>query len=79
MMDSDKILFEKGCFLPSWIEDTTSQEPKVISEVHTARNKDLATLLSELDDIKKHIEDVRERQWLLARKMQFHYNNLVKE
>ena len=77
MMDSDKILFEKGCFLPAWIDD--EPEKQVISKVHTARNKDLQTLLSELDDIKKHIEDVRERQWLLARQIDFHNNNLVKE
>ena len=77
MADSEKILFDKGCFLPCWIE--AEPEKEVISEVHIARNKDLATLLSELDDIKKHIEDVRERQWLIARQLQFLNNNLVKE
>ncbi len=74
-MDSERLLFEKGCFLPIWAEDTQQS----VSEVHTIRNKDLETLLSELDDIKKHIEDVRQRQWLLAKQMNYYNNNFVKE
>ena len=76
-MDSERLLFEKGCFLPSWAEDV--EEKKVISEVHRTQSKDLQTLLQELDDIKKHIEDVRQRQWDLARRLNFHYNNFVRE
>lgn len=74
MLDSDKYLFEKGCFLPSWVEDNPAKQ-----ETKMLQHKDLATLLSELADIKKHIEDVRERSWVLARKIQFHNNNFVME
>ena len=78
MLDSEKILFEKGCFLPCWAEDIPKEEP-VISKVHTLRNKDLQTLFAELDEIKKHIENIRERQWILAKQIHFYNNNLVKE
>ena len=74
IMDSEKVLFEKGCFLPSWIEETEPEQP--VSKVY---HKDLTTLLAELNDIKRHIEDVRERGWILAQQIQFHNNNFVRE
>lgn len=75
---NEKDLFEKGCFLPSWAEDV-NPEVMPISQVHTARNKDLQTLLTELEDIKGRIQDIHARQWHLARLLHFHENNLVKE
>ncbi len=77
-MDNEKKLFENGCFLPTWQEDVEKEEMP-ISQVYITRNKDLATLLNELGDIKKHIEDVREREWNLAKKLHFHNNDFVKE
>ena len=77
-MDSEKMLFEKGCFLPSWIDDCeTKEEQTPIQRVYDNRNKDLNTLLSELDEINKHIQDVRERQWHLAKMIYFHNNNFA--
>ncbi|MBD5401527.1 hypothetical protein HDR58_01820 [bacterium] len=76
----EKKLFEAGCFLPSWIEDTKPEpEPMPISQVYTRQHKDLQTLLSELAEIKDHIQDVQERQWNLAKMLHFHENNFVKE
>lgn len=78
-MDNEKKLFENGCFLPSWQEDVEAKEQMPISQVYITQNKDLATLLNELSDIKKHIEDVREREWNLAKMLHFHNNDFVKE
>ena len=78
-MDDQKKLFEKGCFLPNWQEDVTPKEQMPISQVYTIRNKDLATLINELSEIKQHIEDVREREWHLAKMLNFHNNDFVKE
>ena len=45
---NEKQIFESGCFLPSWAEDVTTEESP-ISVVYTRQNKDLPTLLKELD------------------------------
>ena len=70
-------MFEKGCFLPSWTEDVQEETPA--PSVYRGEHKDLATLLDELADIKKHIEDVKERQWNLAKAMEFHNHNFARE
>lgn len=75
---NEKQLFESGCFLPCWTEDT-QQEESSIKTVYSKQNKDLQTLLSELDEIKEKIQDIQERQWNLARLIHFHENNLVKD
>ena len=77
-MDSEKIVFEKGCFLPNWLDDEPAEQTPV-SKVHSIRNKDLNTLLDELEGIKQHIQDVKEREWELARLINFHNNGLVRE
>lgn len=74
----EKKLFESGCFLPSWTEDVES-EPMPISQVHVRRNKDLQTLLSELEQIKEHIQEVQAREWHLTRLLHFHENNFVQD
>lgn len=77
-MDNEKELFKKGCFLPNWTEvDTKDEMP--ISKAYETKFKDLNTLLGELAQIKQHIEDVREREWRIARMIHFHDNNFVKE
>lgn len=75
---NERELFEKGCFLPSWVEDTES-EPLPISTVYTRHNKDMQTLLKELDDIKDRIQEIQARQWHLAKLLHFHENELAKE
>ena len=77
-MDTERMLFDKGCFLPSWVEDTPEEEMP-ISQVHITRNKDLQTLQAELEEIKEHIEDVKEREWHLAKLLHFHNNNFARE
>ena len=77
-MDSERMLFEKGCFLPNWLDDET-QEEMPISQIHITRNKDLNTLLEELEGIKQHIQDVKEREWQLAKLLHFHNHGLAKE
>lgn len=76
-MDSERLLFEKGCFLPSWIEFDSNEEK--ISTAYEYRRKDLPTLMSELEQIKLHLEDVRQRGWTLSKLLDFHNNGLVRE
>jgi len=76
VMDEKK-LFESGCFLPCWAEDV-EPEPQ-ISPAYTRQNKDLQTLLKELEEIKNHIQDVQERQWNLAKLLLYNENNFAKE
>ncbi len=78
MTMDEKKMFEAGCFLPSWTEET-ELEAMPISQVYVRRNKDLQTLVGELDQIKEHIQDVQQRQWNLAKLLHFHQNDFVKE
>ena len=55
---NEREMFEKGCFLPSWAEDMT-EEQMPISTVYARHNKDLQTLLQELDDIKDRIQEIQ--------------------
>lgn len=75
---NEKNLFESGCFLPSWAEDIEPEEMP-ISQVYTRQNKDIQTLLNELDEIKNHIQEVQEKQWHLAKLIHFHENNFAKD
>ena len=76
-MDNEKMLFEKGCFLPQWQE--FQPEKREISQAYEPVTKDLNTLLSELNEIEKHIQDVREREWNLAKLMHYHNNGFATE
>lgn len=60
----DKELFENNCSPISWCED----EPKI----YERQNKDLTTLLAELEEIKNRIDDITAREWHLAKLMKFH-------
>lgn len=60
----DKDLFENNCFPISWCEDE--------QKIYERQNKDLTTLLAELEDIKNRIDDITAREWHLAKLMKFH-------
>ena len=68
---NEKELFENLCLSPGWME-TENEVPYV------RQNKDMATLLSELEEIKDHLQDVQERQWHLANMMRFHQEGFNK-
>lgn len=68
---NEKELFENLCLSPGWME-TEKDVPYV------RQNKDMATLLSELEEIKEHLQDVQERQWHLANMMRFHQEGFSK-
>jgi len=79
MKDFDeKKIFEKGCFLPVWGEDTSETKPSNQAQACPNQNKDLNTLLRELDEIKQRIETIREKEWYLAKLLYFHENNFAK-
>lgn len=71
-------LFEAGCFLPAWAEDTKTEELPVLS-AYKNQGKDLETLMGELEQIKESIQEIQARQWNLAKLIDFHRHNLVKE
>lgn len=73
---NDKQLFESGCFSPEWATDT---EQSPISTVYIRKNKDLQTLLKELDGIKDRIQEIQAKQWYLAKLLHFHQNELARE
>ena len=69
---NDKELFDNLCFSPSWQE----KEPEV---PFVRQNKDMATLLAELEEIKDYLQDVKERQLHLANMMRFHQEGFEKQ
>ena len=62
-MKDPKELFEKLCFSPSW-----SELPKA---PYVRQNKDLSTLMDELEEIKNHIEDTKAKLWRISQQQQF--------
>ena len=54
-------------------------EQSPISTFYTRQNKDLQTLLNELDEIKDRIQEIQAKQWHLAKLINFHENELVRE
>ena len=67
-----KEIFESGCFSPVW-----NEVPE--KEVYVPQRKDLTVLLAELEDIKNTIDDIKARQWHLAKLMKFHKEGLAPE
>lgn len=65
-----KEIFENGCFSPGW----TEVEEK---EIYVQQRKDLATLLAELEEIKNSLDDIKAKQWHLAKLMKFHNEGLA--
>lgn len=76
---NEKQLFEAGCFLPSWAEDVQETEQMPISQAYVSQNKDLQTLLSELDEIKDQIQEIKAREWHLTKLLNFYKNDFAKE
>ena len=72
---NDKELFENLCLSPSWQEADDNVEE---SPVYIRQSKDLTTLLSELEEIKEHLQAVKEKEWHLANLMRFHKEGFVK-
>lgn len=68
---NDKDLFENFCLSPGW--QTTEVEKPFIRQ-----SKDMATLLSELEEIKENLHAVQEKQWHLANLMRFHQEGFEK-
>ena len=72
-MNEERWLFEKGCFLGNWNDDVVPAPKRHPEQSLTkTQDKDLNTLLAELEDIKQHIEDVRQRKWDLAKLIEYH-------
>ena len=67
---NEKELFENLCLSPDW------QEKENVPYVR--QNKDLTTLLSEVEEIKDYLQEVKEKQWHLANMMRFHQKGFAK-
>lgn len=76
-MNEERWLFENGCFLGGWNDDIPVEKEAPIESVSKLQDKDLNTLLAELEDIKHHIEDVKQRQWHLAKLIEYHNHGFV--
>ena len=63
-----KELFENNCFPMSW----SSEAEEIPEQKMLPQRKDLTTLLAELEDIKNNIEEIKAKQWYLAKLMKFH-------
>lgn len=74
-MDDIKELFENNCFPMSWSSETEEME----EQKPLPQRKDLTTLLAELEDIKNNIEEVKAKQWHLAKLMKFHREGICAE
>ena len=72
---NEKELFENLCLSPAWqeTEDIAEEKP-----VYIRQSKDLTPLLSELEEIKEHLQAVKEKEWHLANLMRFHKEGFVK-
>ena len=73
---NEKDFFENGCFLPEWTSDI-DQKPILVA--HSYQRKDLQTLLNELNNIKEQIQEIKSREWHLAKLIHFHENELAKD
>lgn len=62
-MDNLDELFMENCFLPCIGEVQERQIPQ---------RKDMETLLAELEVIKNNIEEIKAKEWHLAKLMKFH-------
>ena len=82
-MTTRKEEFNNRCFAPNWLEidlDSVEQkQSKKEDRLESIRRKDLNTLLKELDEIKKNIELVAEKQQRLANLMSFYTGELTWE
>lgn len=70
-MENFDDLFAENCFLPC-IGET---EPK--QQAYVRQHKSLDTLLAELEVIKNNIEEIKAKEWHLAKLMKFHKEGLA--
>lgn len=76
-MIRDEEFFENGGFSPEWVSDTQSETaPQLRTE---KQFKDRETLLNELREIKQHMQDIRAKEWHLAKLLEFHSHKFAKE
>lgn len=69
---SNKRDFKNGCFSPNWLEVDLSDAKAPQNRKDEVMRKDLDTLLKELDEIKRNIEWVEEKQLRLNNLMSFY-------
>lgn len=67
-MDNLDELFMENCFLPCIGEVEAKTVPQ---------RKDLETLLAELEVIKNNIEEIKAKEWHLAKLMKFHKEGIA--
>lgn len=86
-MNEEKFFFNNNCFLPAWgVDDVEpefpddedyTEETTLQQTVYQRQNKDLPTLLAELEEIKNNIDNIKAKQWQLAKLMKFHKEGFV--
>ncbi len=76
---NDSELYFNGSFSPGWLETSTIPETTPLENNTQPRFKSLETLKAEMEEIKEHLQDVRERQWNLEKRANFLKAGLEKE
>jgi hypothetical protein len=74
---NEKKLFENGCFLPDWASEDVVEESTPIKVAYSPQNKDLQTLLKEMDDIKSRLQEIKAKRWILEKMNYFYQNGLA--
>ena len=76
--------FNNNCFSPNWLEidlsEAAESDDTLLNKevrLESNRRKDLKTLLTELDEIKKNIEKAVEKQHRLANLIGFYTGELA--
>ena len=75
-MSQNKRHYLDGCFCANWV-DVEVQEASLNQDFSEYRRKDLKTLLQELDEIKRNIENVNEKKLILENLMRFNRGELA--
>ena len=64
-------LFENNCFPMNWSDER--------EETYTPQGKELSVLLAELEEIKNNIDEVKAKQWHLAKIAKLHHEGIAFE
>ncbi len=72
MINKDKRRFMDGCFCGNWVDVDVKKDSVDLGGINTERKrKNLQTLLEELEEIKRNIERISEKQIFLDNLVKF--------
>ena len=63
--NENKRHYMDGCLCGNWVDVEVKEESKTSQRQHNYQRKDLQTLLDELEEIKRNIEKISEKERIL--------------